>query len=262
MSKAPALTALNGLRIGPVSYLNTKPLIYGLDPQMLQAAVPAELAEKFTAGELDAALLPLFEILRAGGGTLVDDVAIACEGEVYSVIVASQTDFGDCEEIHLDPASRSSVALLRVLLAEFYPDGPKIAEGQDIPAAAARLLIGDAAIRFRQKNGDEWQYHDLGQLWEEHTGLPFVFAAWIIARPASKDKKVCEAFRTLKKNGLAARETIAQGETDPAFALKYLTDYIRYDLGAEEKRAIRLFETLARQHNVLPMADLARLDFR
>lgn len=262
MSESSALTALAGLRIGPVSYLNTKPLIHGLDPQTLQAAVPALLAEKFFARELDAALLPIFEILREGGGALVDDVAIACDGEVYSVIVASQTNFADCEEIHLDPASRSSVALLRVLLAEFYPEGPKIAEGTDVPEDAARLLIGDAAITFRKQNEDAWQYHDLGKLWEEHTGLPFVFAAWIVAPPVAKKKAVFEAFRTLKAKGLAEREAIAATQPDPAFALKYLTDYIRYDLGPEEKRAIRLFETLARQHGVLPLADLAQLDFK
>lgn len=262
MSGSQALTALKGLRIGPVSYLNTKPLIRGLDPATLHAAVPAQLAEKFFAGELDAALLPMFEILRAGGGTLVDNVAIACEGEVYSVIVASRTDFAGTERIHLDPASRSSSALLRVLLAEFYPEGPEIAEEKKIPADAARLLIGDAAIKFRQQNGDAWQYHDLGKLWEEHTGLPFVFAAWIVALPANKKPAVFKAFRALKERGLAEREAIAAEQPDPAFALKYLTDYIRYDLGPEEKRAIRLFETLARQHGVLPLADLARLEFK
>ncbi len=262
MSNPIALTALNGLRIGPVSYLNTKPLIHGLDPATLHADVPALLADKFFAGQLDAALLPLFEILRAGGGTLVDNVAIACEGEVYSVIVASRTGFAESEHIHLDPASRSSVALLRVLLAEFYPDGPQIAEEREIPAEAARLLIGDAAIDFRRKNPEGWQFHDLGKLWEDHTGLPFVFAAWIVARPLSKKPTIFKAFRALKERGLAEREAIAAEQPDPAFALKYLTDYIRYDLGPEEKRAIRLFETLARQHGVLPLADLAMLTFK
>lgn len=262
MSKFTAPATLKGLRIGPVSYLNTKPLIHGLDPQALHADVPARLAEKFFFGDLDAALLPMFEILRAGGGTIVDNVAIACEGEVYSVIVAAPCELEGVDQIYLDPASRSSVALLRVLLAEFYPDGPKIAEGTDIPADAARLLIGDAAIQFRREKGDTWTYHDLGQLWEKHTGLPFVFAAWIIAPAHRKKPTIFKAFRTLKEEGLAAREQIAATQPDPAFALKYLTDYIRYDLGPEEKRAIRLFETLARQHGVLPLGDLAMLTFK
>lgn len=262
MSKSPAPAALKGLRIGPVSYLNTKPLIHGLDPRTLHPAVPARLADEFFAGGLDAALLPMFEILRAGGGALVDDVAIACEGEVYSVIVASHDDFAGIEEIHLDPASRSSVALLRVLLAEFYPGGPRIATGPAASPDASRLLIGDAAIQFRQQHGDTWQYHDLGQLWEKHTGLPFVFAAWIVAPAHRKKPTIFKAFRALKETGLAARGEISAAEPDPAFALKYLTDYIRYDLGPEEKRAIRLFETLARQHEVLPLGDLAMLTFK
>ena len=86
-------SALAGLRIGPVSYLNSKPLIWGLNPALLNTDIPAELSRKFFAGELDIALLPVFEILRAGGARIVDDVAIACRGEVYSVIVASRTAF-------------------------------------------------------------------------------------------------------------------------------------------------------------------------
>ena len=103
-----AASPLAGLRIGAVSYLNTKPLIRSLADEPLILDVPARLAESFYRGELDVALLPIFEVLRNGGGEVVDDVAIACRGEVYSVIVASRTAFADCETIYLDPSSRTS----------------------------------------------------------------------------------------------------------------------------------------------------------
>ena len=144
-------SALTGLRVGPVSYLNSKPLIWGLNPALLDTDVPAELSRKFFAGRLDVALLPVFEILRAGGARIVDDVAMACHGEVYSVIVASRTPFANSGAIYLDPASRSSAALLRVLVAEYYPNGPRIVAGEAIPENGARLLIGDAAIEFRRR---------------------------------------------------------------------------------------------------------------
>jgi len=253
-------SALAGLRIGPVSYLNAKPLIWGLNPALLETDVPAELSRKFFASKLDVALLPVFEILRAGGAAIVDDVGIACRGEVYSVIVASRTTFARSGTIYLDPASRSSVALLRVLVAEYYPGGPLISGSQRIPRDGARLLIGDAAIEFRRRNGAAWRYHDLGLLWEKHTRLPFVFAVWAISSRASPS--VFDALRAIKAEGLAARKQIASQEPDPEFAHSYLTRHIRYDVGTDEKKGIRRFESLARRHGLLPNAEPAKLDFR
>ena len=253
-------SALTGLRVGPVSYLNSKPLIWGLNPTLLDTDVPAELSRKFFAGRLDVALLPVFEILRAGGARIVDDVAVACHGEVYSVIVASRTPFANSGAIYLDPASRSSAALLRVLVAEYYPNGPRIVAGEAIPENGARLLIGDAAIEFRRRGDASWRYHDLGLLWHQHTGLPFVFAVWAVSARTSPD--VFAALRGVKAEGLAARTQIALQEPDPDFALRYLTKHIRYDIGSAEKIAIRRFEDLARRHGVLPQGGPAHLDFR
>jgi len=244
------------LRIGAVSYLNTKPLIHALEADLPKLDVPAELAGKFYGGELDVALLPILEVLRAGGGRLVDDVAIACRGEVYSVFVAVRGDLADCREVYLDPSSRSSSALLRVLLAEYYSDSHVIVEEGSVPGEAARLLIGDPAIRFRQQNGAGWSYHDLGDLWRKHTGLPFVFAVWALAGNAGE---IGPALREAKRSGMAAREEIASRESDPEFALRYLTEHIRFDLGAEEKEAIRFFESLARRHGVLPAGEPAQI---
>jgi chorismate dehydratase len=253
-------SALSGLRIGPVSYLNAKPLIWGLNSTLLQTDVPAALSENFFASKLDVALLPIVDVLRAGTAAIADDVGIACDGEVYSVVVASRTGFLQTRKIHLDPASRSSTALLRVLLAEFYPRGPELVEGEAIPEDGARLLIGDSAIEFRRYKGSTWQYHDLGLLWKIHTGLPFVFAVWAVANSASP--AVFEALRTVKAAGLAARKEIASGERNPEFAYNYLTKHIHYDLGMDEKAGIRHFERLAKRHGILPNTAAARLDFR
>jgi chorismate dehydratase len=254
-------SALAGLRIGPVPYLNAKPLIWGLNPSLLETDVPSELSRKFFAGQLDVALLPLFEVLRVGGARVVDDVAIACRGAVHSVIVASRTSFAKSGTIYLDPASRSSSALLRVLVAEFYPGGPTVAcGGEAIPEDGARLLIGDGAIDFRRRHGTPWNYHDLGLLWQNHTELPFVFAVWAVSEGASP--RVFDTLRSVKADGLAARKQIALSHPDPDFAFRYLTECIHYDLGSKEKSGIRRFESLSRRHGVLPDAEPANLDFR
>jgi chorismate dehydratase len=247
-----ALSCLADLRIGAVSYLNTKPLIWPLDSATLTLDVPARLAAVFYAGALDAALLPIFEVLRHGGGQVVDDVAIASQGEVYSVIVGSRTPLSECGEIFLDPSSRSSAALLRVLAAEFYPH-LCVREGVP-PAGAARLLIGDPAITFHRGLADGWFCHDLGALWQKHTGLPFVFAVWALRKGLPEPGCVSDALRECKARGLAARDEIAESQPDPAFAREYLTRSIRYDIGDRERDAIALFAGLAEKHGLIACA--------
>ena len=244
----------DGLRIGSVPYLNARPLVHGIE-RRISEKIPSLLADDFAAGLLDGALLPFFAVLQAGGGKIVDDAAIACDGEVYSVFVASRAPFEESRRIHLDPASRSSSALLRVLLAEFYPDSHCIVETEEIPKDEPHLLIGDPAIAFRRGHRAGWQYHDLGALWRKHTGLPFVFAVWAV-RAA-----IGEELRAVKAAGLAAREDISQRQPDPEFSLRYLTEYIRYDLRDRDKEAMRLFETLARRHGVLSAGPSANVEF-
>ena len=243
-----AESPLAGLRIGAVSYLNTKPLIWTIT-EPLTLNVPSQLAESFYAGQLDVALLPIFEVLKHGGGAVVDDTAIGCLGEVFSVIVASRGPFADCGTISLDPASRSSAALLRVLAAEFYPH-LDIREGSP-PGDAARLMIGDPAIAFHRNLPKEWQSQDLGELWLQHTGLPFVFAVWALQSGLANSSLVAAELRACKDSGLAARSQIAKQSEDPAFARDYLTRLIRYDIGPAEKEAIALFATLAEKHGLV-----------
>ena len=212
--------------------------------------VPAKLADSFYQGGLDVALLPVFEVLHHGGGAVADNVAIACEGAVFSVLVGSRNAaFAECGEIYLDPSSRSSVALLRVLIGEFYPH-LRVREGE-APEGAAHLLIGDPAITFHRQLRDGWQCHDLGALWQKHTGLPFVFAVWALKKGLSNEREVAAALRECKELGMAARPQIALGEKDPEFARKYLTDFIRYDIGPREREAMELFSNLAAKHGLL-----------
>jgi chorismate dehydratase len=242
-------SSLAGLRVGAVSYLNTKPLIWPFAAGEYLLDVPARLADAFYQGRLDVAILPIFEVLRHGGGPVVDDVAIACEGEVYSVVVGSPTAFEDSGEIYLDPSSRSSVALLRVLIAEYYPH---LRVGGGVPPeGAARLLIGDPAIAFHRNLPPGWQCHDLGAIWRKHTGLPFVFAGWALQPGLPNKEGVARTMWEAKEAGRKAVRQIADAEPDPAFAFEYLTRYVRFDLREPEREAIRLFARLAAKHGLL-----------
>lgn len=248
-----ALSSLADLRIGSVPYLNAQPLVWGLDTSRVVFEIPAILSGSYERGDVDIALLPLFEVLRLGGGAIADDIAVACRGEVLSVFVASREEFPNISQISLDPASRSSVALIKVLLDEFYPNGPQVTT-EDPGKSGARLLIGDPALDFRATHRDGWHYHDLGLLWQKHTGLPFVFAVWAFHNELANPSAVADSLREIKQVGLAARPTIAGKEKDPAAALTYLTDNIRYNVGADEKKAISLFSQLAAKHGLIETA--------
>ncbi len=253
----PAVLA--GLKVGNVSYLNARPLAYGIEDAVFLAP-PSVLAKGFADGLYDVALLPVFELLREGGGTSVDGISISARGEVYSVFLAHKQPIASLQEIVLDNASRTSVNLLRVLLAEVHLSNARLVSTSNDPDAA-RLLIGDQAIRFRLEAGEDWNFYDLSVAWKQMTGLPFVFAVWGLRPGLNQAGEVAACLREVREAGLAERKAIAAGEADPAFALKYLTDYIRYDLGDEEKQAVALFDKLLRKHAILPATPPARMEY-
>ncbi|SDT86599.1 chorismate dehydratase [Verrucomicrobium sp. GAS474] len=239
-------------RLGSVPYRNVAALIEGLDPAPT-TLVPARLAEELAAGRLDAALVPIAEYLRDPAAyALVDDVAVASRGEVYSVILIpdwppqNEGEGNGLEvlrplwTISLDPDSRTSVLLTRVLAEIGCGTRPKyVGPYED---ADARLLIGDPAIRFRQENPDR-AVIDLGLLWKRWTGLPFVYAAWVVRREvAERQPELGPFLRGVKERGLAALPRIARDEAE----LRYLTENIHPHLGDEEKAGLLLFARYAR----------------
>ena len=131
--------------LGSVSYLNAKPLLWGLDARL---ATPRQLAVWLRAGELEAALVPVVEAMEHAGYWLVDGIAIGCDGPVYSVFLALEKPLHLLRRVALDPASKTSVQLARWLLDEHL--GLDITYVDPTLPADARLIIGDPAITFRQ----------------------------------------------------------------------------------------------------------------
>ena len=247
MSSFPALSRL---RIGCVRYLNSKPLIQAY-PGPVVFDHPSALAPMLAARELDLALIPMFEILRSPGYRVVDNVAIASIGKVYSVFVAYQGELKSVGKIKADPASMTSVNLMQVLLREFHGISPELCE-----AGEAELLIGNQAIAFRQQHGDRYRYLDLGEDWLRCTGLPFVFAGWALGPGVPVE--AAEEVRQLRAESFAMIEEIVAGEPDHDFAREYLTERIRFDLGPAEKDGIALFAKLLAKHGLCaPSAGLA-----
>lgn len=229
-------------KFGAVRYLNGKPLIYGLKGE-IELATPAELTIRFTSGELDAVLLSLGDVLNLENAEIVPDAAIGCFGPVYSVVLAYQGELSQLRRVALDPASRTSSGLLRVVMSEF--------RGQDLEYSPqvetsdqARLIIGDPAITFRKEAGPEWRFLDLGEAWYQKTGLPFIFAVWVLRTGHPEREAITSALQNSLKEGLENIDTLAAAESDPGFVRDYFTRFIRYEFGEAQRKAVELFREL------------------
>ena len=249
MTKYPALA---GLRIGCVQYLNSKPLIHGYDGPVVFDH-PSGLARDLIAGKLDVALVPTFEALRTPHFTLAESVGIASDGPVYSVFLAHRGPLAEIRRIALDPASLTSVHLLQVLLREFHGLRPELLEVSAYPERAdAVLLIGNQAIDFRDQDQGEHQILDLGAEWQRGTGLPFVFAPWLLRPGLENAPAVAGALRALKVEGVSRLDEIVRAEPrDPAFTRRYLTEHIRFVLGKREKAGIERYRELLVKHGFI-----------
>jgi predicted solute-binding protein len=250
------------LRIGCVKYLNARPLIYGW-----KGAVdfdhPSALCRKLERGDLDVALVSSLEFLRRPIYRIVDEVSISSRGEVYSVIVAYGGELGRVEQIELDPASETSVALLRCLLAQrrlspcFSEGGAPATPESDLHGLAgarpssARLLIGDQAIWFRQQK-PKHPVWDLGAEWNNVAHLPFVFALWLIRPEVSNASEIADALRRLRDRNLQNLDDVMSSQTQvsPEFCRKYYRQHLFFDFGEREKAGLREFHRRCLLHKI------------
>ncbi len=236
--------------IGAVSYLNTLPLLHRL-PFPIRKEVPSQLWNFFQQGAFDAALLSTYNALHLEESAIVDGVAIGSRGEVYSVLLAYEGELEELKEVQLDPSSHTANHLLQIILKEFYGLTPRYVlaaanlENKNLP----RLIIGDPAIEFRKKA--TCSILDLSTEWFRFTQLPFVFAVWCLKKDSLHQEMLSSALRQAKNEGLLQRSVLAAKQPDPAFALRYWTDYISYELGEEEWRGLRLFGKLLEQHKLM-----------
>jgi chorismate dehydratase len=240
--------SLAPFRVGSVPYLNAVPLTRGLEDE-ITFAPPAQLAAMLDRGELDAALLSITEVLFSDRYDILDGVAVASLGEVFSVYLAHKIPLEEIRLIHCDPASRTSVNLLQVLLAErgLRPE-LKPLETKPFDTDAV-LLIGNPAIDFRRSSPPH-QIWDLGVAWFELTKLPFVYAVWALQRNKNTEP-LRRQLREAKDFGLDTLDYLidSRSEYDREFRKDYLGWHIHYHLGADEKRGIAEFMNLLKRHS-------------
>jgi chorismate dehydratase len=276
------------VRLGAVGYLNTRPLVCGLDrsPRFsLRFDVPSECAGLLHRGAVDVGLIPSIEYLR-GDYCVVPDLAIASRGPVKSVLLFTRKPLADVGSVAMDTSSRTSVALVRVLCARAFGIRPAIeAAPPDLPSMLAKsdaaLIIGDNALfldhpvqscsetggsgrqgvpaEFAQSIGR----FDLGEMWTTMTGLPFVWAFWAGRAGVLKGDDV-DVLQQARDEGMSHIDELAREHCkgDPGrqrVGAAYLRDNIRYHLGPEERAGLERFYRYAAEAGVASAVPELRL---
>jgi chorismate dehydratase len=254
------------IRVGAVSYLNAKPLYYRLSeyaPKVsLEIDLPSRLADRLSAGDLDVALIPSVEYLRGAstGYEILPGFAIAARGAVRSVKLFSRVPLDAIERLALDSGSRTSQALVRVWLEAKHGLRPECIEELPVgvpiqeSTADAVLLIGDRAMSV-----PEAPFHaviDLAEAWRDLTGLPLVFALWVV-RAGVDLGGLPEALARCRAEGLAKAWELAEAHgprlgLDVATCYDYLTRALSYDLGEPEVLGFRTFAAMAARLGLAP----------
>lgn len=258
-----AMARQQELRIGAVSYLNTKPLVYGLSERLPHAHVifdlPSRLADQLAAGELDVALIPSIEFFQDPSYTIVSNACIGARGPVLSVKLLFRKPPAEVQTLALDEGSRTSAALARILLQQRFgitptrqpfPIGMPLAE----TTADAVVMIGDRAMHPPQ--GQFVEIWDLADEWCRWSELSFVFAAWVARAGvdlAGVETALCEArdAGVAHLPQIAAAEAGAVGLTTSQ-TLSYLRDNLYFYLGPREQRGLALFYQLASELGLAP----------
>ncbi|GAA4333780.1 menaquinone biosynthesis protein [Flaviaesturariibacter amylovorans] len=237
------------IRVAAVSYLNTRPLMYGIRRHPVINEIdlvedyPARIAQLLVNDEVDMGLVPVAIIPKLEQAFFYTDFCIGASGPVDSVCLFSEVPIEEVTEVYLDYQSRTSVLLATVLLKEYWNSTASLipASGEDyrdrIRGNAAGLVIGDRA--FEQRLRSPYIY-DLAEHWQQFTGLPFVFAAWIANKELPAD--FVSRFNAANADGLNHIPEVVAAHPYPHFDLtEYYTRSIDYCLDQKKREAIALF---------------------
>ena len=269
--------------VAAVSFLNTIPLVAQFtdlgDPRIaLTLDLPSRVADKLTSGQADAGLVPTVEVLRGRTGGILSPAGIACDGPVDSVALFAAGPLPGLQRVLVDRGSRTSIALLRLLLAELHGSRPVFIVKEPVPGLRLEpgegiLVIGDRCFAqyaaLRAGNPDGITAHDLGDLWKRMTGLPFIFAAWacssrLVAEATPQEiRDLGDLLTTARDYGLARLEELAireaaagklgrAGEASAAAIDYYFRKSLRFILGEREMAGLHRFKELCVVHGLAP----------
>ncbi len=249
------LRPMSKIRISAVSYLNSLPFVYGLNHSALKNEceisldIPSVCAEKLINGNVDIGLIPVAAISQVSNAHIISDYCIGANGKVKTVCLFSEVPLQEIKTVLLDYQSRTSVMLAKILAKEFWKINPEFVNAEagfekNIKGTTAGVVIGDRAFSLTTS-----YTYDLSEEWKKITNLPFVFACWVANKNLSVEfiSEFNQALKTGLDNIDQTLEEFPPSVISKAEAKKYLTENISYDFDSEKKKAMELFNHLAKK---------------
>jgi chorismate dehydratase len=241
------------MRVGAVSYLNTKPLLYGLQHHAISESIeliedyPANLARALEENTIDIGLVPVAVIPKLPEAHIISNYCIGATGPVASVSIFSQVPMESITSVYLDYQSKTSVNLARILLKNYWKQDVLLLEASSnfmdlIDGSTAAVIIGDRALE--KYNRYAYRY-DLAEAWINYTGKPFVFATWVANKPI--DEVFIANFNEANGIGLKNIDTVVEqlSHKNNSYDLHtYFTKNISYTLDAAKKEGMAQFLSL------------------
>jgi chorismate dehydratase len=262
--------------IGVVPYLNALPLYHTLpnpdssarvqtDQKRIVRAVPSQLAPMLSRGECDVALIPVVEHFRGVGAEIITNACIGSSGSVRSVLMLHRVPLHKIQNVAVDSSSRTSVALLQIILRDAYAINAQFVEHAPdwktmLRAHEAALIIGDGALEAVEEmrhEKSEIQILDLGAAWTQLTDLPFVYAAWVTKRDLNQSDKN-ELIRVLESSRDEGVKTIPQlarnnatNKLSGTLIESYFRDSIEYTMTPAHHAGLEEFHRRCETHGLL-----------
>lgn len=237
-------------RFAVLPYCNAAPLVYYIPDfcpsTSLVEKYPREMSYELKSNRVDAALVPIVDFLSDEKLRMVPGLGICADGPVESVLLRSQKPLDEVRSIRLFPESRTSNALIQVLLFQYFGGNHDIsftANGEETDAA---VMIGDKALCESQTD----YTYDLSDMWSRQTNLPFVFAVWACRADMLDRTNISSILRKTKEKGcdnisVLSRYHSERLNLDPDYVQHYLTECLYYDIGPREVESMKLFQELA-----------------
>ncbi|TAN20522.1 MAG: ABC transporter substrate-binding protein [Acidobacteria bacterium] len=270
------------LTIAAIDFLNAAPLMWGLEGDArfrLRHSLPSACAEGLRDGSADLGVIPVIELARISNLVGLDGLGVAsCDGEgeaadVRSILLISRRPLAEVKTLALDRASRTSAALVQILLrhrfgAHFTTTPGDADWRRALERADATLLIGDPALKLRISGDAEgaFEVQDLARVWRAWTGLPFVFALWGIRASAFAPHRdwLPQRLQQALAEGLAQREDLVASwsprlRLPPEEIRRYLTANVTHRLTARHRAGLQRFFELAAADGHIPSAVLPEL---
>jgi chorismate dehydratase len=237
------------IRVGAVSYLNTRPLLYGIRHHSILNEIeliedyPSRIGQLLIENKIDLGLIPIAALPQLEEFHIISDYCIGAVGPVTSVCIFSEVPMEDIKKVYLDYQSKTSVSLAKILLRDYWKKEVVFVQAQTddfrklVTGDSAAVIIGDRAL----EQGQSSRYaYDLSEAWKKHTGLPFVFAAWVANKKLPEQFNA--SFNEANAYGLQHLDAVIKETNTPDFDLKtYYTSHISYYLDEKKREGMTRF---------------------